>query len=525
MKSGTLFYQRWLISPEEYYWRQADLSWDEADRRTEELHPEWKDDRSAWVKTDDKKEADAKPARRALLHRMLKDIRKEPSYLFANVFGEDEDIISQSLFDLSKTEAFTDAYAEAARLLDGLSSNKELMQGDIGALYQGIADISSGIGDTSSMVKQLEAKFKRDFTEDTKKELEAFFAILRGLDLTDAETKTAMNEVKEKIRESTKEALKSLDSSLQSLATSSGDVKLDSKRFGNVTSLVKMMAGLRGESMREMLSGEHKKWRSSLGGKTFESLIEERDAFLEYFLGEAFEDFVGDFFGKIDSLNGTHTANEAGRILRALGGAKREAMVDLAKSIEKDAKSLERDIKKTVDGKADLLGDTLLKYGITREEYDTDATVRKAVDRSVSAQTALQEAQGDARAKASIASRAEAAQRQYERLTLDEVTAEKLDARRSLQKEKGRDLTTDEAEMSDKLVELSHALQEAGANIMNTQRDIIHTNELARKGGWQSSVVVQRDTRWQNAVVSMDEQLKHIRQDLEEIRSTTTGDF
>ena len=450
---------------------------------TEALFPEFKEDRSAWV--DKPGTPKSAPPRGAFSNRIFKEIGEEDASLYRNLWGKNQlKMIQPLLFSKAQNRAFKDIQTELIEKVGEMAGKhlSELGSINIDKLQNGITQLK--LGDTKEAVAELEKQFDKEYSDELKQELKELFDILKSLDLTPTELEANMKEINDRIKSVTKDTLKNIGSAIVGMSKSIGGKNVTQGDYGDVSNVLKLMAEANGTSVVELLQAKQADWKEGNPDKVFASALAEREAFLEDFLGDNFINEVELFFRALDKANNTNFTPEMMKAMRSMKQIRKDALLDLAKTIQEDTKSIfaasaESAAKRRGAYNADVAATQAImkKYGLKAEDLK-DPDIYKTVHEAVIADK-------DARRESMMTSfrgRYTDLKDQWARQAYGDKIADKIASRREAAEMKGAGLTRGEAATSDALVELQHALRNMEAlKAMRPQNDIIYTNELARK--------------------------------------------
>lgn len=450
---------------------------------TEALFPEFKEDRSVWV--DKPGTPKSAPPRGAFSNRIFKEIGEEDASLYRNLWGKDElKRIQPVLFSKAQNRAFKDIQIELIGKVGEMAEKhlSELGAINIDKLQNGIAQLK--LGNTKEAVADLEKQFDIEFSDELKQELKELFDILKSLDLTPTELEANMKEINDRIKSVTKDTLKNIGSAIVGMSKSIGGKNVTQGDYGDVSNVLKLMAEANGTSVVELLQAKQAEWKEGNPNKVFASALAEREAFLEDFFGDNFINEIELFFRALDKANNTNFTPEMMKVMRSMKQIRKDALLDLAKTIQEDTKSVfaasaESAAKRRGAYNADVAATQAImkKYGLKPEDLK-DPDIYKTVHEAVIADK-------DARRESMMTSfrgRYTDLKDQWMRQAYGDKIADKIASRREAADIKGDGLTRNEVEISDAIVELQHALRNMDAlKAIKPQNDIVYTNELARK--------------------------------------------
>ena len=233
----------------------------------------------------------------------------------------------------------------------------------------------------------------------------------------------------------------------------------------------------------------------------------------EEWLYANFEQQVNDFAALLDDNQNVDLRNSAGYQLITLYTRMREnTTAAIYKALKKDVESLQFEIDNTLNSlnptssgtRANDLKSILRQFGITQKQYDTTPDIKSKVDsilnnkqtmRDVGLRGDLQGTREDLSYRADVLRRG---QKEADRTRAYAEAAKRLGMAAEELPQKFKDEIDNNIDLGFDIDKLAALMGKAAQD--NTK---VYTNELARKGGWQESVVVQKDDSWKDRITSI----------------------
>ena len=472
-----------------FFLNAANVSEEELEKIVEEKFPIFKQDRSAWADRPG-----TNPALRQIGLRESKfysSISEEDPRNFVHLLANDEmrEAATQGLFDKINEQTFESSLKDMANLVNTISflgadgalkiDQQQELKSIIGRIRTNFEDGVSNV----ELIEEFKKNFTGKFSDELQHNIDALIKVMESIDLTDVQKAAIYDEIKAKSKAATGGALKNLGGSLNSAITSAGSIKLSSGKYGDVSSLIQMMASSANTTSADLMQGYFEAWKGRNPEKAKLPHLEARKAFLDEFLGESFQETVEKFFKALDENNGTNLSPVVKRLLEQMDAGQAHVLKEVAQNINDQIEAINREIelsKKKRAGRypAQDIKDTLKELGISEKDYAANPELRSEVGKYRYAKERRREEE----MKSSFRDRYTDLRDQWVRQSYGDKIADKIAARREAADIKGDGLTLNEVEISDAIVELQHALRNMEAlKAMRPQNDIIYTNELARK--------------------------------------------